>query len=251
MSFRFLNQAPVYLDNSGVPCALGSLTFTNTATTTPKTVYSDKALGTPITNPVVLDAAGRAPVDIWGSGSYRVVLKDADGVVIKTLDNVDEISTGASLPTAVAGQFVTSVDGIAFSMAEIFQLPDQTGNAQKYLQTDGTDASWVKVSNVPLVSTVTSSGTVTPDAGYDLTVVTAQAAPLVIANPSGTWSQGQAAVVWVKDNGTARAVSFGANILPWGVSLPTTTVVSKWLSVGFWYNSISTKWYVVSVNQEA
>lgn len=53
MSFRFLNQAPVYLDNSGVPCAGGSLTFTDTGTTTPRTVYSDKALAVPITNPVV------------------------------------------------------------------------------------------------------------------------------------------------------------------------------------------------------
>ena len=250
MSFRFLNQSPVYLDNSGAPCSGGSLTFTDTATTTPKTVYSDKALTTPITNPVTLDSAGRAPVDIWGSGSYRVVLKNSSGTVIKTLDNVDEINTGASLPIPTIGQFVTSADGVSFSMAAISQLPSQTGHAQKYLQTDGSTASWTKLNNAPLVSTLASSGTVTVDAGYDLTTITAQAAPLLLANPSGTWSQGQAAVIWIKDNGTARAITYGSNILAWGVTLPTTTVVSKWLSLGFWYNSITAKWYVVSVNQE-
>ena len=252
MSFRFLNQAPVYLDNAGAPCAGGSLTFTETATTTPKTVYSDKALTTPITNPVVLDSAGRAPVDIWGSGSYRVVLKNSSGTTIKTLDNVDELSTSAAIPsqTGNAGEFLTT-DGTNLSWIAVSEVPSQTGNANKYLKTDGTTATWSSVSSVPITNTVVSASTITPDAGYDAYHVTALAAPLTIANPTGVWSDGQGCVVRLKDDGTARALTFGANYQAVGITLPTTTVATKIMYIGFIYNSAAAKFDVCILRKQA
>ena len=251
MSFRFLNQAPVYLDNAGVPCAGGSLTFTDTATTTPKTVYSDKALTTPISNPLTLDSAGRAPVDIWGSGSYRVVLKNSSGTTIKTLDNVDELSTSAAIPsqTGNSGEFLTT-DGSNLSWAVIDAIPSQTGNAGKYLKTDGTTATWATVSSVPVTNTVTSTGTLTPTSGYDAFHVTAQAAPITIANPTGSWADGQGCVVRIKDDGTARAITFGSNYDAFDIALPTTTVATKVMYIPFIYNLATTKFNVIRASKQ-
>ena len=252
MSFRFLDQFPVYLNASGEPCAGGTLTFYETGTTTPKAVYTNKALGASATNPHTLSSQGRPTTDLWGSGSYRVVLKDSGGSVIWTRDDVDELLTGSGIPSQAthSGKFLTTNGSVA-SWAAISQVPSVTSNAGKYLYTDGSTASWRNPSFVPAVTTIASSATITPDAGSDMTIVTALAVPASIANPSGSWSQGQAAVVRIKDNGTARALSFGGNYRAVGVTLPTTTVANKTVYIAFIYNSTDTKWDVTGVGQEA
>ena len=58
-------------------------------------------------------------------------------------------------------------------------------------------------------------------------------------------------IIWIKDNGTARALSWNAIYRAVGITLPTTTVISKTLYVGFIYNSTDTKWDAVATNQEA
>ena len=252
MSFRFLDQFPVYLNASGEPCAGGSLTFYETGTTTPKAVYTNKALGASATNPHVLSSTGRPTTDLWGSGSYRVVLKDSGGATIWTRDDVDELLTGSGIPsmTSQSGKFLTNNGSVA-SWSAISQVPSVTGNSGKYLYTDGSTASWRNPSFVPAVTTIASSATITPDAGSDMTVVTALAVPATIANPSGSWSQGQAAVVRIKDNGTARALSFGGKFRALGTTLPTTTVANKTVYIAFIYNSTDDKYDVTGVGQEA
>jgi hypothetical protein len=61
------------------------------------------------------------------------------------------------------------------------------------------------------VQTVTSSATVTPTATNDLVIITAQAAGLTLANPTGTFTEGQALMIRIKDNGTARTIAFDTN----------------------------------------
>jgi hypothetical protein len=55
----------------------------------------------------------------------------------------------------------------------------------------------------------------------------------------------------IKDNGTARSISFGTQYRAIGVTLPTTTVISKTLYLGLVFNNADTKWDVVAVAQEA
>lgn len=74
------NAQQQFCDGNGAPLAGGSVYFYVVGTTTPKTTYQDQALSTPNTNPVVLDAAGRAT--IWGSGSFRQVLYDVNGNLV-------------------------------------------------------------------------------------------------------------------------------------------------------------------------
>ena len=101
------------------------------------------------------------------------------------------------------------------------------------------------------VQTVTSSATVTPVSINDLVIITAQAAGLTLANPTGTFTEGQALMIRIKDNGTARSIAFDTNYRAIGVTLPTTTVISKTLYLGIIYNATDAKWDVIGYNLQA
>lgn len=105
--------------------------------------------------------------------------------------------------------------------------------------------------NTPDVQAVVSAATVTPTFANDLVKVTAQAAALALANPTGTAVPGHGLVIRIKDNGTARAISYGSQYRAIGVTLPTTTVINKTVYLGLIYNSDDTKWDVIAVAQEA
>jgi hypothetical protein len=106
----------------------------------------------------------------------------------------------------------------------------------------------------PRVQTVTTAATVTPTANDDLVVITAQAAALTLAAPTGTLVQGQALMIRIKDNGTAQTITWTSGAGGYraiGITLPTTTVISKTTYVGVIYNSTDTKWDVIGVTTEA
>ena len=76
-----------FLDNNGAPLAGGKLYVYLAGTTTPADTYSDSALTTPNTNPVILDSAGRAVVYLDAT-VYKSGLKTPADVTIYTQDNV-------------------------------------------------------------------------------------------------------------------------------------------------------------------
>jgi hypothetical protein len=69
-----------FTDSNGVPLAGGTVTFYIPGTTTPKDTWQNSGQSILNSNPVVLDSAGRAI--IYGSGSYRQVVKDSAGNLI-------------------------------------------------------------------------------------------------------------------------------------------------------------------------
>ena len=118
-------------------------------------------------------------------------------------------------------------------------------------QTDLQTALNAKLAIAPRLQSVTSSATVTPDAdANDMVVITAQAAGLTLANPTGTPAQGQGLIIRVKDNGTARSITFGADYRDVGTTLPTTTTISKITYIVCLYNSTDSKWDIVGVRTE-
>jgi hypothetical protein len=72
-------------------------------------------------------------------------------------------------------------------------------------------------------------------------------------NLSGTPTNKQTLLFEIKDNGTARDITWGTGFVAGGVALPTTTVISKILTVGFIYSTANAlnKWRCVAVAQEA
>ena len=103
------------------------------------------------------------------------------------------------------------------------------------------------------ITTTASSSTPTPTGGSlrNFFTVTALAAGATFAAPSGTPANGNRLVIRVKDNGTARTLAFNAIYRAIGVTLPTTTVISKTLYLGCIYNSADSKWDVIAYAVEA
>lgn len=99
--------------------------------------------------------------------------------------------------------------------------------------------------------TTASSATPTINTdNVDFYSITALAADITsfTTNLSGTPTEGQTLWIAITDNGTARAITWGTSFESSGnVTLPTTTVVSTRLDVGFVWNSATSKWRCVAV----
>jgi hypothetical protein len=108
-----------------------------------------------------------------------------------------------------------------------------------------------ELAKIPVVQSVVSAATVTPVATNDIVVITAQAAGLTLANPTGVWVQGQALMIRIKDNGSARTIAYDTKYRAIGVTLPTTTTASKTTYLGVIYNATDDKFDVMGVTTEA
>lgn len=79
-----------FADQNGAPYAGGTVYTYIPGGTTPKTTWQDPTQTVPNTNPIVLDAAGRA--NIWGAGIYRQQLYDLTGNLV--WDTLTDASNG-------------------------------------------------------------------------------------------------------------------------------------------------------------
>lgn len=108
---------------------------------------------------------------------------------------------------------------------------------------------------VPRVQTITTATTITPTSDTaDVYTVTALGSAAIILAPSGTPVNGQKLIIRIKDNGTARALTWTTTSGAYrvvGTTLPTTTVLSKVTYVGCIYNSQDTFWDVIAVTTQA
>ena len=105
-----------FFDNSGVPLAGGLLYSYEAGTTTPAVTYTSAAGNIANANPIVLDAAGRPPSEVWLSLiAYKLVLRTSAGVLIWTMDNLSGLPAVGSQDdqVATAGQTVFNV-GFAY-----------------------------------------------------------------------------------------------------------------------------------------
>jgi len=104
----------------------------------------------------------------------------------------------------------------------------------------------------PINTSTASTATLTIDTDVnDFAVITAQSQALIIGAPSGTPVEGQKLIIRIKDDGSARAITFNAIFRAIGITLPTTTVSSKITYLGLVYNSTDTKWDVIATKTEA
>jgi hypothetical protein len=183
-----------------------------------------------------------------GSNNYGVNTLVSGSAVANV--GVQGRATGTGTSNSIGGDF--SAEGTTANKYAV-RLADGTQAVGKYLKCVDTDgkANWADVVVNPRVQTVTSSATVTPTSTNDLVIITAQAAALTLANPTGTFVEGQSLMIRIKDNGTARAITFGADYRAIEITLPTTTVISKTMYLGIIYNSTDGKFDILGLNQQA
>ncbi len=128
---------------------------------------------------------------------------------------------------------------------------DNTSNATERAAT----ATLANKRITPRVTSITSSATPTINTddcdAVDITAL-ATAITSMTSNLSGTPANKDRLVFEIKDNGTARAITWGASFVAGGVALPTTTVLSKILTVGFMYSTANglNKWRCIASAQE-
>jgi hypothetical protein len=111
-------------------------------------------------------------------------------------------------------------------------------------------SAWIGRINPRIVSA--ASGDISPDVTVaDAYIRTALSAAIAINAPIGAPAQGNRLTFRLKDNGTARALTWNAIYRIIGTTLPTTTVISKTTYVTAVYNSDDTKWDVLDVKTQA
>ncbi len=120
----------------------------------------------------------------------------------------------------------TGMDKIDVGLTNVDNTSDATKNAAAVTLTN-------KRIN-KRIGSVASSASLTIDIdSYDMYAVTALAGAMTINEPSGTPETGQTLILRIKDNGTPRALSWNAIFRAGDISLPTTTITSKIMYLGF------------------
>jgi hypothetical protein len=196
------------------------------------------------------------------SGGTNVAVGYAALNVSTTGDNNTAIgaSAGSAITTGakncILGSYTGNQGGLDIrTSSNYIVLSDGDGNPRAYW--NGANATFnggltLTAYLRTAVASVTSASTVTPtsDASNQYNV-TALAVPATFAAPSGTPVDGQKLVLRIKDDGTARALTWNAIYRVVGTILPTTTVATKTTYVGCIYNSADTVWDVVAVTTQA
>jgi hypothetical protein len=152
--------AQLFTDN-GDPLTGGLIYVYTAGTTTPATSWTSNSGAVANTNPIVLDAAGRTPNEIWLNGgvTYKFIVKTSTGVLIGTYDNIPAIDdptvfnnlitvtgTNALIGTSVP-PYTAYVAGMTLSF-----LPVATNTGAVTLDVDGLGAKNIYVgSSTPLV----------------------------------------------------------------------------------------------------
>jgi len=192
-----------------------------------------------------------------GTTSTNIVFSTSPTLVTPTLGVASATSINKVTVTAPAtSSTLTIADGSTLATSGAFSTTlTATGTTTVTLPTTGTLTTLAGTETLtnkritPRVSTTTSSAT--PTINTDTTDqfgLTAQAVNITsfTTNLSGTPTNGQK--LWIYIVGTAaRTITWGASFEASTVALPTTTVTTNRLDVGFVWNAVTSKWRCVAV----
>lgn len=153
-------------------------------------------------------------------------------------DILGTLPIAASTPTAIPKRFR---DGFALD-SRFGRIWYYVNNAWKFVGINGNSVVSITSSATPAINTDV----------YNRVSITALATNITSFTTSltGTPSNFDTLIIRIKDDGTARTLAWGASFAAKGVALPTTTVISKLLTVGFIYDSVAASWGCVASVQE-
>lgn len=109
-----LSSTPVqkFFDNNGNPLFNGKLFSYAAGTSTPQATYTDSTMGTPNTNPIILNSRGEANVWLDPMLTYKFILQDSSGNQIWAVDNIPGSGNFGSVSNIATLRTITGV-GIA------------------------------------------------------------------------------------------------------------------------------------------
>lgn len=126
----FAGAGAQFFDDNGDPLSGGLLYVYDAGTTTPVNTFTSKAGTTLNTNPIVLDAAGRTPNEIWLTGGllYKFRLRDSVGVFIGDYDNIPAIDDPTGVNNLISVSGTNTLVGtspspiVAYSAGQVFSF---------------------------------------------------------------------------------------------------------------------------------
>jgi hypothetical protein len=157
----FAGAGAQFFDSNGTPLAGGLLYVYTAGTTTPATSWTTNSGASANTNPIVLNAAGRTPFEIWlNSGvTYKFALYTSTNVLIGTYDNIPAIDdptvfnnlitvtgTNALIGTSVP-PYTSYVAGMTLSF-----IPVATNTGAVTIDVDGLGAKNIFVGSATALS---------------------------------------------------------------------------------------------------
>lgn len=227
-------QAPISSDSIFNTLSIeGSISLLTAATGITRGVYLNQTLLS-ATQYRAIETTNNSGYSFYGAGTAPMYINGRIGV--------GRTTAGASVDIQAAGALSTDVAFRVRNSADTADILAVQGNNQI--------VKGATAVIVPNVQAVASAATVTPVSGNDIVTITAQAAALLLANPTGTWSQGQDFIIRIEDDGTARAITWDTNYRAIGIVLPTTTTAGKTTYVGLIYNSTDSKWDAIGVTTQ-
>jgi hypothetical protein len=104
-----------FFDGNGDPLTGGLLYTYLAGTTTPVTTYTSRSGAANNTNPIVLDAAGRTPAEIWLDGGvlYKFVLATSAYVQIGSYDNIPAVNDPTTTNNLIVVAGTNALTGLA------------------------------------------------------------------------------------------------------------------------------------------
>ena len=170
-------------------------------------------------------------------------------------DNVVRVLNGAGTATA-------SIDGNGKALVSSIELWHATDTTISRVSAGVIAVEGVTVPTISSTSTITNkritkrvvvttqaaTPAINTDNG-DIFQITglAQAITSMTTNLTGTPVAGDMMMIQITDNATARAITWGASFASTTVTLPTTTVISTMLRVGFQRNNANTIWDCIAI----
>lgn len=203
--------------------------------------------------------------NVTGGRCYRVYNNSSNDCSVSNIDaQILDINSGVDNMTITGGRYYATSDiegnnvkciGVEFATLAVDALANDlvlvACDFTAALNDSGTNT--VVLGKNPSWSTEVSSATPTINVNlveaHSITAL-ATAVTSMTTNLSGSPRNFQKLTIRFKDDGTARAIAWGPSFEDAGQALPTTTVISKLLTAGLIYNSVSSKFGCVAVANE-
>ena len=245
----------------GAPAALNTLNELAAAVNDDASYASTitTALGTkaPIDSPTFTGTVSGITKTHVGLGNVDNTT-DAGKPVSTAQQTALDLKANLSGPTFTGTVVLPSTTSIGDASAtEIGYLDGVTSSIQTQLNAKAASSTAVTLTGTETLTnkritkrtvSITDSAAPTPNSDTtDIYLVTALAQTATFGAPTGTPTEGQQLIIRIKDNGTARSLAWNAIYRASSdLALPTTTIVSKTVYLGFMYNSTDSKWDLLS-----
>lgn len=204
-----------FFDNNGNPLSSGYLYTYDAGTSTLRTTWKDSAETLPNTNPIRLDAGGKAIV--YGSGTYRTVLKDRNGNLI--WDAVTAPGGGGSTPTLVGdGNLVGTVlpwSGLVAPNQYVFAYGQEIAR--------GTYPTFYTAVTQQLTVICSAASNILTGVSDTSQVKIGSAVELALCVVAGTTVTAKTAATITLSNPSSVSINSTATFFPWGNGNGTTT----------------------------